>query len=134
MTNKLNIKQCLTAGLYAGVASAIVNAILFFLFHSTGVITDNIMVQPNQPLSVVPVLISSILPLIIGSLIFFALERFTNNGLKIFSIVAIIFAIISMAGPFKAIPNVTTGYALALCILHIAPVVFILYFINKLKK
>jgi len=134
MATKLSFRESLTAGLYAGVLSAVINAILFFVFHSMGIITDDIMVQPNQPLTVVPVLISSILPLVIGSIIFFLLERFTNNGYKIFAVIAIVFAIVSMAGPFNAIPNVTTGYALALCAMHIAPVFFILYFISRLKK
>lgn len=132
MTNKLNFKQSLIAGLYAGVASAIVNAILFFLFHKTGVITDDIMVQPNQPLTVVPVIMSSILPMVIGSIVFFALERLTSNGYKIFAIIAIVLAIASMFAPFNAIPD--AGYALALCAMHIPPIVFILYFINKAKK
>ena len=133
MTTKLNFKKSITAGLLAGVASAVVNTILFFIFKSMGAITDDIMIQPNQSLTVVPVLMSSILPLIVGSTIFFILEKYSNNGFKIFSIVAIVFAALSMYGPFT-IPNATTGYSLALCALHIAPVIFILYFIKGAKQ
>lgn len=134
MTTKLNFKQSITAGIYAAITSVVINAFLFFVFQGMGVITNNIMVMPNQPLTIVPVIITTILPLIIGSIIFFVIERYTNNGYKIFAILAILFAIFSMLGPFKNIPEVTTSYALVLCTMHIVAVVFILYFIYRQKK
>lgn len=134
MTKNLNFKEAITAGLFAGIAAAVVNLVMYFVFHAAGFFTDDIMIQPGQPLSAVPVIISSILPLIIGSIVFFLLEKYTNNGFKIFAIIAIVLTALSMFGPFKNIPNVTTSYALALCALHLPPAAAILYFINKAKK
>lgn len=134
MTNKLNFKQVMMAGLTAAAVSAIVNVILFFIFKTMGWITDDIFVQPNQPLTVVPVIISSIFPTLIASIVFFLFDKYTQNGFKIFSIVSIILMLLSLAAPFAGIPNVTTKYALALEPMHFVVPLVLLYFINRSKK
>lgn len=75
MTNKLNFKQVMMAGLTAAAVSGISNSILFFIFKSIGWITDDIFVQPNQPLTVVPVIISSIVPTRLLLSYFFCLKN-----------------------------------------------------------
>jgi len=82
MKAKLNFKQIIIAGAIASLASVIVNAILFFIFHAAGILTDDIMIQPNQPLTVVPIIISSILPTLVGSCIFFLFENLVKTDLK----------------------------------------------------
>ena len=134
MTVKLNFKPSILAGVYASAVSLIVNVALFYIFHGAGVISDTIFVSPNEPLTVVPVVMASILPLIIGSIIFFLIEKYSRNGYKIFSIIAIIFALLSCFGPFTAISGITTGYALVLCAMHITPAASLLIFINKAEK
>jgi hypothetical protein len=134
MTKKLNFKQVMMAGLSAAAVSAIINAILFFIFKAIGWITGDILVQPNQPLTVVPVIISSIVPALIAALVFFLFEKYTMNGYRNFSIVTIILMLLSLAAPFNGIPNVTTKYALALGSMHIVVPLVLLYFINRSKK
>lgn len=134
MTKKLNFKQIMIAGLTAAAVSAIINSILFFIFKSTEWITDDIFVQPNQPLTVVPVIISSIFPTLVASLVFFILEKYTQNGFRIFSIVSIILMLLSLVMPFTGIPNVTTKYALALEPMHFVVPLVLLYFINRSRK
>ena len=134
MTKKLNFKQVMMAGLSAAAVSAIINAILFFIFKAIGWITDDILVQPNQSLTVVPVIISSIVPALIAALVFFLFEKYTMNGYRNFSIVTIILMLLSLAVPFNGIPNVTTKYSLALGSMHIVVPLVLLYFINRSKK
>jgi len=134
MTTKLNLKQSLLAGLLAGIAAAIVNAVLFFVFHSAGVINDQIYPQPGQPLTVLPVVMASVAPLIIGSLIFYLFERFLNNGFKVFAVIALVLMALSLASPFTMIPGVTFGYALVLCVMHIVAALSLLYFIRRAKQ
>ena len=134
MTKKLNFKQVMMAGLSAAAVSAIINAILFFIFKAIGWITDDILVQPNQPLTVVPVIISSIVPALIAALVFFLFEKYTMNGYRNFSIVTIILMLLSLAVPFSGIPNVTTKYSLALGSMHIVVPLVLLYFISRIKK
>ena len=134
MKSKLNFTQSITAGAIAGGVAAVINAVLFFIFHGAGVLTDDIFVQPNQPLTVVPVIISSILPSIIGSIVFFLIEKFTNNGFGIFKIVSIVLLVLSFGNPFFGIPEVTTAYAVVLDVMHVVVAVSLLYFINKSVK
>jgi hypothetical protein len=134
MKNKLNFKQVMMAGLTAAAVSAIINALLFFIFHAMGLITDDIFPQPNQPMTVVPVIFSSIIPTLIASIVFFLFEKYTQIGFKIFSIVTIILMLLSLGGPFAGIPNATTVYALSLSVMHFVVPLSLLYFINKSKK
>jgi uncharacterized membrane protein len=134
MNAKLTFKQSILSGLIAGAVSAVINAVLFFIFHAAGIIVDTIFIQPNVPLTVIPVLISSIVPSIIASIVFFLLEKFTNNGFRIFSIISIILMILSFANPFVGIPEVTVGYGVVLNIMHVVVVFSLLYFIQRSKK
>lgn len=133
MTTKLNLKQSLFAGLSAGIAAAIINAVLFVVFHTAGVISNNIYPQPGQPLTVLPVIMASIVPLIIGSGVFYLFERFLTNGFKIFAIIALVLMVLSLFSPFTIIPNVTLGYSLVLCAMHVVAALSLLYFIRRAK-
>ncbi len=119
------------AGLFAAGAAVVINVVLFFIFHSAGIFTDDIMIQPGQSLTVLPVIMSSILPTLIGAIIFFLIEKYTSNGFRIFSILAIAFLLLSFISPFTMIPGVTVGYALALNVLHIVVAGSLLYFLKN---
>jgi Family of unknown function (DUF6069) len=131
MTNKLSFKQSFMAGLWAAITASVINAVLFFIYHAAGVITDTIFVQPGKPLSVITVIIMSIIPTLIAGMVFFLFEKYTTKGFKIFTIVSIVLLIISFLNPFLVIPGVPVAYALALCTMHIVVVVLLLYFIKK---
>ena len=92
---------------------------------------DTIFIQPNQPLTIIPIIISSILPTMVASVVFFLIEKFTNNGFKIFRLVSIILLILSFMNPFMGIPEVTVGYAMVLNLMHVVVAGSILYFVNK---
>lgn len=134
MNTQLNFKQSITAGAMAAGVAAIMNAILFYIFHSAGIIVDTIVIQPDTPMTVVPIIIASILPAVLGSMVFFLLEKYTKNGLKVFTIVSLVLMILTFANPFLGIPNVTTGYAIALNVMHVTVVGALLYFLNRSKK
>lgn len=134
MTTKLNFKQSMIAGLMAAVAATVVNAILFFIFHATGILVDTIFIQPNQALTVVPIIISSIMPTLIATLVFYLLERYTKNGWKIFKIIALVLMVITFVNPFMGIQGVTVGYAVVLDLMHVVVVGALLYFIGTAVK
>lgn len=134
MNTKLSFKQIIIAGAIAAGVAVVFNAILFFIFHAAGVLTDDIMVQPNQPLNVIAIIMSSIIPTLIGACIFFLFEKFGKNGFKTFSIVAIILLVLSFGNPFFGIPNVTIAYGVVLDIMHIVVALSLLYFIKRAKK
>ncbi len=134
MNTKLNLKQSLFAGFLAGIAAATINAALFLVFHSAGVVSDDIFPQPGQPLALLPVIMASVFPLLIGSFGFYLFERFTGSGFKLFAIFALVLMALSLVSPFTMIPNVTIGYSLVLCVMHIAAALSLLYFIRRAKQ
>ncbi len=133
MQVKLNFKQSLMAGLMAAVSAAVINTVLFFIFHAQGIITDNIFVQPGQTLGVVHVLFSSILPTMVASMVFFLFEKYTKNGLRNFIMLSIVLMFLSFANPYFIV-GVTTGYALALNLMHIVVVAALFFWINRRKN
>ena len=133
MNTKLTFKQSILAGAKAAGVSVIINAVLYFIFKALGVFTDDIFLQPGQPLTVVPVIISSILPSLVGACIFFLFEKFSSKGFTIFSIVAIVLMLLSFMNPFVAIPHITVAYGIALNLMHVVVALALLYFIKKAK-
>ena len=134
MTNKLSFKQSFLAGLWAAIAATIINVILFFIYHAAGAITDTIFVQPGKPLNAIPVIITTIIPTLIASMVFFLIEKYTQKGFKIFTIVSVVLLVLSFSNPFIAIPGVPVSYGLALCTMHVVVVASLLYFIKKSIK
>ena len=134
MQSKLTFVQSIQAGFLAGVVSAVINTVLFFVFQAVGVLHNGVYVQPNQPLTVAPVIMASIVPSIIGSIVFFLIERFTNNGYRIFSILAITLAVLSLFSAFTVPVNVTLGYSLVLCVMHLVVAFVLVYFIGRSVK
>ena len=134
MKTKINFKQAILAGVFASGTAAVANSIIYLIFHSAGVLTDDLFVQPNEPLTLVPVIASSILPTLIASIVFYLIEKFTNNGFKIFRIVSLILLVLSFINPFAMIENVTVGYALVLNAMHIVVVAALFYFTGKAVK
>ena len=133
MNSNLSFQESMMAGLKAAGAATLINAILFLATKSAGIITDDIHVQPDQPLTILPVMLGSIFPALIGSLVFFIMEKFSAKGFANFRILAIVLLILSFASPFMGIKGVTTGYALVLCLMHAAVAIPLLYFIGKAK-
>jgi hypothetical protein len=130
---KSSFKSIITAAAVAGIISAVVNSILFFIFHTTGAIRDNVYVQDNQPLTVVPVIFSSIVPSLLAGVVFYLFCRYTKNGYKYFSILSIILLLLSFANPFMAIKNIPLGMGIALNIMHLVVVASLLFFFKRVK-
>jgi hypothetical protein len=80
---KPSFKSTITAATVAGVISAVFNSILYFIFHATGVIPDNVYVQENQPLTLLPVLLSSFVPSLLAGVVFYLFCRYAKNGLPV---------------------------------------------------
>ena len=134
MNSKLSFKQIITAGAIAAGCSAVINALLFFTFHAAGVLSDTILIQPGQPLTVVPIIMASILPSVIGASIFFLFEKYSANGFKIFSVISIVLLLLSFANPFMGIPKVTIGYGIVLNVMHVVVAFSLLFFLKRSKK
>jgi hypothetical protein len=100
---KPSLKKIMTAALAAGSTAALINSVLFFLFRALGIITDDVFVQDNQPLTVIPVILSSLVPSLLAGVAYYFLSRYTRNGYRIFSTVALVLLLLSFANPFVGI-------------------------------
>lgn len=131
MKTKLNFSQSVKVGALTALISTVINSILFLIFHAIGVFTDNIFIQPNQALTIVPIIISSTIPTLIASIVFFLIEKYSKNGFGIFRIVSIVLLVLSFINPFMGIKGVTVAYALGLNLMHVVIVVTLLYLLHK---
>jgi hypothetical protein len=128
---KVHLFQSLKAGLLAGLVAALINGILFFIFQGAGVITDRVLLPNNEPMTLMPILFSSLIPPVLGSVAYYLLARFTSNGYRYFTIIAVILLMLSFANPFFGIPHVTVPYAIALNVMHVVVVAVLLYALRK---
>lgn len=131
MNNKVSFQQAIKAGALSAATAALINSILFFIFREAGILPDTVFVQPGQPLTVMSVIISSSIPLLLASIVFFLLEKYTGNGFKLFAAVSLVLGAISLISPFMALQNAPFSYALVLDVMHIVAVGALLYFISK---
>ncbi len=121
----------MTAGLQAAAAALVINGILFYAFRFAGVIQDDILIDGKQPLTIVPIIFSCLIPSLMAALVFYLMEKFTNNGYVIFSIVSIFLLLLSFLSPFMNIKGISVGYGIVLNLMHVVVALAVLYFIKK---
>ena len=134
MKTELQLKPFLISILYAITAALVVNTILFILGQNMGFISTTLII-PNAgtPLILPMILMSSSMPVVVGSLIYFLLHKFTNSPKKIFNVVSIGFLIFSFYGPFT-IPEVPFSMAIMLNIMHVVVGCSTIFFLGSFKK
>jgi hypothetical protein len=131
VTTPVRVQKVLYPALAAGLVAAVINAVLFWIGSATGAVpADLIIPNAGQPLTIVPVIISSVLPALVAGLVFFLLIRFTRNPLRIFNWVAAIVLLLSFASPFS-IPNVPVGMVVVLELMHVVVAGAVLIAFNK---
>jgi hypothetical protein len=107
-------------GAAQGIAVSVIgNVSLFYLFSAIGWFSEAVIIpNANAPLTIFPVIMASIVPLVFAALLFLLLVRFTAKPVQIFGIIALLFLVISFGGPFS-IPNVPIMMAIGLNIMHV---------------
>jgi hypothetical protein len=128
---KPTFKKIMTAAIAAGSTAALINSVLFFLFRALGLITDDVFVQDSQPLTVVPVILSSLIPSLLAGVVYYLLSRYMRNGFRIFSIVAVVLLLLSFANPFMGIPGIPVAMGIALDTMHIVVAACLLYVFKR---
>lgn len=100
------------------LTAAAVNAVIFYVAGSLGTFPATALIQ-GQPLTVVPVIISSVLPVLVAAGVFALLGRFTRRPVRIFTIVAVLLLVATAANPFVGIPGVTPAMGIVLNLMHL---------------
>lgn len=119
------------AGLKAIVVAVVVNVVLFFAASAAGWIPTSVII-PNAggPLTVVPVAIASAAPLVLATLLFMGLVRFTRRPALIFTVIAVVLTLASVFRPFS-IPGVPLSMALVLNAMHVVAAGAITWFLTR---
>lgn len=127
----ISTRKLLTLVPLAGLIAATINAVLFYIGTATGAIPANLII-PNagQPLFIVPVIAASFMPIIAAGLLLALLNRFTKQPLRIVNIIAVVFLMLSFAGPFS-IPGVPVSMIAFLELMHIVVAVAVLTAFNR---
>lgn len=129
--NKPSFSTIAMAGLKAAVVAVLVNLALFFLFSALGVLDPAVRLpQTNEPLTAVPVAMASFAPLVLGTLAFYLLARFTQNPVRIFTALAAVLGLLSLAGPLT-METVPLGYRLVLGLMHVVAAGSLIWFLRK---
>lgn len=131
---QINGRKLLYLAPIAGLVAAVINAAVFLIGTSTGAIPFNLII-PNagQPLTIVPVLISSFVSAIGAGLLLALLNRFTKRPLLIFNVIAIAFLLFSFVTPFS-IPNAPTSMIILLELMHVVVAGAVLIAFNRYAK
>jgi Family of unknown function (DUF6069) len=122
--------------LLAAFATAVANALVYFAASGLGYISHSVLISSptgEKPLSVEPVVISSVAGAI-GAAIFFALvSLFARRPVRVFRIVAIVMLVLSFAMPLT-IPDVTVVMFLSLEVMHVVAYMVIVGLLTTLAR
>ncbi|MFN7119783.1 MAG: DUF6069 family protein [Saprospiraceae bacterium] len=127
----MSAKTIATRGLRGIGIAVVINVILLLIFNATNIIPkDFIVPQANQPITILPVIMATIIPLSIATLLYALLARFTKNPNRIFWIIAIGMLIFTLYPPFT-IPNVPLSMAIGLNVMHVVAALSIAWSLTR---
>lgn len=132
---KIVAKKLLWAAPLAGAIAAVINTVLFFIGTSSGLIDSSILIPgANAPLTVVPMIASSIIPSIVAGLVLAGLNYFLNKPWRVFTIVAGVLLVLTFANPFMGIPGIPLGMGIWLNVMHVMVAGSVLYCFNRFTR
>ena len=98
-TRPISYRRLSVSTLVAAGSALLINVALYFLGDLFGAFPPSVQAQ-GQPFSVIPVILFSFFPVVIASLVFWLLARFTARPKRIFYIVAIVIFALMIFTPF----------------------------------
>lgn len=131
VTNHITFPGALKAGFLSGLSAAILNSALFFAFRHWGIFHDRIFIQPNTPLTLIPVVVASLLPSLVAGIVCYLWIKAFSQTMASFKIVCWVLLFLSFANPFLAIEHVPGLFAFGLDLMHIPVVLFLFFFLDR---
>ena len=126
----MDFSTALKNGAIAGVSAAGINALMFYVGSAVGCFPPTAVVQGQGPIGIANVLLMSVLPCIIGAVIFALLCRFTSNAVRIFQIVTGVVFALFLTGPITGITGVATREIVLLEVMHLVVAGACVYFLT----
>ncbi len=117
-------------GLIAIVVAAVANAVLYFIGAALGWMPDTVLTPMGQPVTIVPVVASTVIALVVATIVYSILNRFTGNPNRWFTIIAVIVLVVSAASPLS-LPGAPTMMIVLLEVMHLVAGVAAIYFLRQ---
>ena len=117
-------------GLIAIVVAAVVNAVLYFISAALGWMPETVLSPAGLPITIVPVLVSTAIALIVATIVYSILNRFTGNPNRWFTIIAVVVLVASAVSPL-GLPGAPTMMIVMLEVMHVVAAVAAIYFLRK---
>lgn len=117
----------------AGVAAAAVNALVYFGASALGAIPEGFVVSGRTPVALVPVVVGSFVPAILGAALLAVMGRFAGRPVWTFRVVAGVVAVSSMAMPIT-LPGAPVVMISALMVMHAVAAVVIVGILTTLAR
>jgi len=126
----MEIIDLLKNGLLAGIIAGTLNVVIYFIAKQMSWVSNSVLLPGGKPLTLLPIIFSSVIPSILAAVTLFALDRMSDNPISIFTIIGIVILLLSLGGPFS-IPRLPTSTRLTLALMHLIAGGVIIYFLRK---
>ena len=130
---QVSFKRLLWAGPLAAVSAAVANAVVYFVASALGTMPQDFVVQGSGPITLAPVVVSSLIGAAGAAVIFTIVALLTRRPIRTFRVVAAVVLALSFATPLT-IPGAPLSMILALEFMHVVAAVVIVGILTTLAR
>lgn len=129
---KLSMNTTWRKGLTAATFAAVINTVLYVAGSALGGFPAEVITPMGTPITLVAVILASIAPLLVGTLVYTLLNRWTTNPNRWFTIIAILVLLAFVPGPLT-LPNAPMLMIVLLEVMHLVAGGALLYFLTRTR-
>ena len=98
----MEIIDLLKNGLLAGIIAGTLNVVIYFIAKQMSWVSNSVLLPGGKPLTLLPIIFSSVIPSILAAVTLFALDRMSDNPISIFTIIGIVILLLSFI-PYRTL-------------------------------
>ena len=132
-SEQVAVKRLLWAAPLVAVSAAAANAAVYFVASVLGMMSRDFVVQGSGPLTLAPVVFSSLVGAVGAAVIFAIVALLARRPLRTFRIVAAVGLVLSFAAPLT-IPEAPLSMILVLELMHVVAAVIIVGILTTLAR
>jgi hypothetical protein len=98
-----------------------------------GWMPETVLSPAGLPITIVPVVASTVIALVVATIVYSILNRFTGNPNRWFTIIAVVLLVLSFASPLALLtqPGVPTMMIVLLELMHVVAAAAAVYFLRQ---
>ena len=117
-------------GLIVIVVATVINAVIYFVGAALGWMPDTVLTPMGLPVTIVPVVASTVVALVVATIVYSLLNRFTGNPNRWFTIIAVVVLVVSFVS-LLTLPGAPTMMIVVLEAMHLVAGVAAIYFLRR---